>query len=152
MGFGLTQDRYVSRAVRLKAGTNRTIHVALFGRDVERWIVSANDGIAPNVEYRYAETTVPTAWTSWAAMTTLEDGANFQTTVSDLAFKFQLRVKGSVTGVAAIQFGQLGGAQVLSGTRQYTASISSTQTHRIALPFGQSRQLRAGLGEPGVEP
>jgi len=140
-GLGLTQDRYVSHAVRLMPGANRSVHVTLFGKDAQRYLLNNADGVAPNVEYRWSTTTDPTTWTAWAAVTALPaaNGANYRIAIADdLAFKFQLRVKASTVGVAAIQFSQIGGAQTFTGRRVYTAAINSGETHKVALPFGQS--------------
>jgi len=131
-GLGLTQDRYVSRAVPLAPGSGRSVHVALFGRDARQLF---------NLEYRWSTTFDPTVWSGWAAATALPggNGANFRIPITDdFAFKFQLRVKGSIVGIAAIQFLQLGGSQQMSGTRTYTAEFITGQTHKVALPFGQS--------------
>lgn len=140
-GLGLTQDRYVSHAVRLLPGASRYVHVALFGKDAQRYLLNGTDGTAPNVEYRWSTTADPTSWTAWAAVTALPEanGTNYRIAITDdLAFKFQLRCKASVVGVAAIQFSQIGGAQTFTGRRIYTAAFSTGETHKVALPFGQS--------------
>lgn len=107
--LGLEQDRYVSRAVRLIDGTGRSVHVTLYGHDAQRDLLdlSGGDGIVPNVEYRWAVAATPDSWESWAVASPMSDagGANFQISITDdTAFKFQLRVKGSVTGISAVQF------------------------------------------------
>lgn len=140
-GLGLTQDRWVSRAIRLADGIGRSVHVALFGLDAQQYLLNGGDGLTPNVEYRWSTTADPITWTDWQEATALSggNGANFRIEVTDdFAFKFQLRVKGSVVGVAAVQFTQIGGSQQFTGSRQYTAAFTTAQTHKVALPFGQS--------------
>jgi hypothetical protein len=139
-GLGLTQDRYVSRAVRLVPGSSRSVHVALFGRDAQHFILNGADGLQPNLEYRWSTTLDPQVWTAWAVAVPLPggNGANFRIPITDdFAFKFQLRLKGTAVGVAAVQYTQLGGSQQLSGSRAYTAAFTTAQTHKVALPFGQ---------------
>jgi hypothetical protein len=131
-GLGLTQDRYVSRAVPLAPGAGRSVHVSLFGRDARQWF---------NLEYRWSTTGNPLVWTSWTEAVAMPggNGANFRIPITDdFAFKFQLRVKGTIVGIAAVQFLQLGGSQQYSGSRAYTAEFTTGQTHKVALPFGQS--------------
>ena len=140
-GLGLTQDRYVSRAVRLADGIGRSVHVALFGRDAQRYLLNAADGLESNLEYRWATTLDPTVWTAWSEATALSggNGSNYRIDISDdFAFKFQLRLKGSVVGVSAVQYIQIGASQQISGTRYYTAAFNAGQTHKVAVPFGQS--------------
>lgn len=139
--LGLTQDRYVSHALRLLPAAGRSVHVVLFGRDAQRYLLNNADGLLPNVEYRWATTAAPETWTSWSPATPLAyaSGANFRIPITDdEAFKFQLRIKGAVVGVAAVQWAQLGGSQSFSGVRHYTAGFSASQTHKVALPFGQT--------------
>lgn len=139
--LGLTQDRYVSHALRLLPAAGRSVHVTLFGKDAQRYLMNATDGLLPNVEYRWATTVTPETWTSWTPATPLAyaSGANFRIPITDdEAFKFQLRVKGAVAGIAAVQYAQLGGSQSYSGVREYTAGFSASQTHKVALPFGQT--------------
>jgi hypothetical protein len=141
LGLGGTQDLYVSRAVRLLSGGGRKVHVTLFGRDANRYLMNGEDGIDPSVEYRWAPVSAPDVWTTWAIATALPtaNGANFRISITDdTAFKLQLRVKGAVVGVAALQYSQLGSTEQLSGTRTYTAAISTGETHKVALPFGQT--------------
>lgn len=139
--LGLQQDRYVTRALRLLAGADRSVQVTLFGHDAQRYILNGADGIEPNLEYRWATTATPETWTSWtpASPSPGANGANFTVAITDdTAFKFQLRLKGSVVGVAALQFAQLGGSRQFSGVRDYTAAFASSQTHKVSLPFGQT--------------
>ena len=140
-GLGLTQDRYVSRAVRLSDGVGRSVHVALFGRDAQRELLNGTDGLSANLEYRWSTTGDPEVWIAWQEATALSggNGANYRLDISDdTAFKIQLRLKGSVVGVSAVQYIQIGASQQISGTRYYTAAFSIGQTHKVAIPFGQS--------------
>lgn len=140
-GYGLEQDRYVSQALRLYPGADRKLLVTLTGRYAQRYWLNDADGVTPNLEYRWAPTSDPTDWTSWAVASplALANGSVFRIDVTnDEAFKLQFRLKGSVVGISALQYRQLGGSQVLSGVRRYSATIAVGQTHIVSLPFGQS--------------
>lgn len=137
---GPEQDIYVSQALRLPyEGTDgRRIHVVLLGRDAQRRWLNAYDGIVPNFEYRTTSTATPDTWTSWSAVPPISDtnGVNFQIDLDTDDYKIQLRVKGSVVGVVAVQY--TFNEPIFHGQRLYTGTISSGQTHIVALPLGRT--------------
>jgi hypothetical protein len=167
-GQGTEQDRYLSRAVRLRPGSGRSVLVWLFGHDARRYLLNGIDGLMPNLEYRWSATGSPTSWIDWAVAPQVSDanGAAFRIPIADdTAFKFQLRLKGSVVGIVAIQYIGIGGSQRLSGSRAYTAAVNTGETHQVSLPFGQSFGSSVyrinvnayasgdvlGAGDPGLE-
>ena len=140
--IGVDQDIYQTVALALKAGVNRQIHMTLLGIDAERSFFLTDDHVVPNVEWRFANTLFPDTWSSWAVVSPVAagDGASFLIDVADDdTFKTQFRIKGSFTGVAAVQYIQTGGSLDLSGIRTVTSlSISAGTTHIISCPFNQS--------------
>lgn len=137
---GLDQDIYVSQALRLAPGVLQ-LHIALLGNDANRNRMMDNDGIAPHLEYRYAQTTDSDNWSPWNALTprAAANGTNYllRLSVPDV-FKLQLRVKGSVIGLIATQFTSIEGSQVVSGVRQLAGYSSAGGPLQVAIPFGMS--------------
>jgi len=138
-----SQDIYTSHALPLiDVGTSgRNIHVTLLGHDAQAYLMNGQDGILPNVEYRVSLTADPETWTDWDVATPLSDGNGSNFIIPSLdsdAFKAQLRVKGSVVGITAIQYTQFGGAaQVYSGIRRVSVSgLGPSNTYKVVLPIG----------------
>lgn len=138
---GADQDVYTSQALRLPPGTSRTVHVAVLGQDSNRFLLNDQDGIAPIFEYRASTTVAPETWTTWFTVASLANasGSNFRFTILDDHFKLQLRVKGSIVGIVAVQYQQLPGSQIFAGIREFAGpGIPSGQSRILAVPFGQS--------------
>ena len=141
-GQGTEQNIYTSQALRLHPGVDRNIHVALLGVDAQRYWVNSFDGIQPRLEYRWSLSASPDQWIDWTDVTALPsaNGSNFTiAAIDDDAFTIQLRVKGSIAGVVALQYRQLEGSQVFSGIRNLDNVTMTLDTlNIITLPFGQS--------------
>jgi hypothetical protein len=123
LGIRTDQDIYISQALRLVDGSTRFVHVALVGIDAQTYWLNGQDGTVPSVEYRTAPKIDPDAWTVWTEVNPLAygNGCNFQIVLpDDTSFKFQLRIKGKVAGIAAIQYADPGGASVTTTGNSWT--------------------------------
>lgn len=161
---GGSQDIYVSQALRLPnvGSVSRQISVALLGCDAQQLWLNGYDGIPPNVEFRVTSTAAPDTWSTWAVLSAIDDtnGVNYQIDLGTDDYKLQLRVKGSVAGVVAVQYYNI---QPFHARRLYATTIDVGETHIIALPLGramgnnfygvQANFSRFSLadGDPGVE-